>query len=67
MKVSVIQSPPNLMISKLAKDQKLNCSIHRDANKSLTTLLIEKPPNSTIEIVNNTAAAAHITVVKNLF
>ena len=40
---------------------------HRNANKSLTKLLIEKPPNSTIEIVNNTAATAYTTVVKNLF
>ena len=40
---------------------------HRNANKSLTKLLIEKPPNFTIEIVNNTAATAYTTVVKNLF
>ena len=39
---------------------------HRNANKSLTKLLIEKPPNSTTEIVNTTAAAAQIAGVKNL-
>ena len=49
------------------KDKKVFLKLKNKLPKYITKFPIDKPPNSTSEIVNITATAAQITEVKNLF